>query len=528
MMESQDLLEYVIAISRRMAETRHLDALLPFVMDEVLHLVKAEHGYIVLMEGDGQLDFKARQHQAGNWHGDDEMSRSILRVVVESGEPLVLGNAMMDPRFAEAKSVLAYNLRSVMCVPLITQERIIGAIYVENRSIEGLFRPEDVMPLRLFANQAAASIENARLYGNLEGLVAVRTQELEEAKGRAEAASRAKSVFLTNMSHELRTPLNSILGYAQILQGQLDNRAMLKDGLATMYGSGRHLLTLIEDVLDIARIEANKLVLSPAAVNLSNFLNEIVNMMQLAAQEKGLELVYECSPELPQSVVVDARRLRQVLLNLLGNGVKFTDNGRVTLRVGRAGGEREKEALRFEVADTGMGIDPAELEKIFAPFEQGSGNRMGGMGLGLAISQQIVGLMGGRIEAKSVPGEGSRFWFTILAPAGGEVGAEDMVEEKMGCAGAAAAWEIQETGESAPMTPPPPAVLTRLYQLARLGDITGLQKQIQQLTMESEQYHAFGGRIAELAGAYDFRRILLFLEGYLDGTNERPANDSDC
>jgi signal transduction histidine kinase/ActR/RegA family two-component response regulator len=419
MKESQDLLEYVITVSRQMAETHNLDALLPFVMDEVLQLVGAEHGYIVLIDEIGRLDFKAKRHHVSTWHGDDEMSHSILQVVVEQGEPLVLGNAMMDPRFAQAKSVMSQNLRSVMCVPLITQERTIGAIYVENRSVEGLFMPENVKPLMLFANQAAASIENARLYGNLEDLVASRTKEFEQAKTRAEAASQAKTVFLTNMSHELRTPLNSILGYAQILRRQLDNEALLADGLTTIYGSGRHLLTLIEDLLDIAKIEANKLSLVPAPLTLSKFLNEIVNIMEMAAREKGLRLVYDYTADLPDAVLVDAKRLRQVLLNLLGNGVKFTDKGQVSLTVSRMASETadpDLVTLHFLVADTGIGINEQDLKAIFTPFEQVSSGQAGGTGLGLSISQEIINLMGGVIEAESQPGTGSSFWFTITIP----------------------------------------------------------------------------------------------------------------
>jgi signal transduction histidine kinase len=279
--------------------------------------------------------------------------------------------------------------------------------------------PENVKPLMLFANQAAASIENARLYGNLEDLVASRTKEFEQAKTRAEAASQAKTVFLTNMSHELRTPLNSILGYAQILRRQLDNEALLADGLTTIYGSGRHLLTLIEDLLDIAKIEANKLSLVPAPLTLSKFLNEIVNIMEMAAREKGLRLVYDYTADLPDAVLVDAKRLRQVLLNLLGNGVKFTDKGQVSLTVSRMASETadpDLVTLHFLVADTGIGINEQDLKAIFTPFEQVSSGQAGGTGLGLSISQEIINLMGGVIEAESQPGTGSSFWFTITIP----------------------------------------------------------------------------------------------------------------
>jgi signal transduction histidine kinase/ligand-binding sensor domain-containing protein/ActR/RegA family two-component response regulator len=276
----------------------------------------------------------------------------------------------------------------------------------------------------------------------LEALVAARTaelidinQELKMANAQAEAASQAKSAFLANMSHELRTPLNSILGYAQILGRQTHNETLQKDGLATIYSSGRHLLTLIEDALDIARIEADKLTLISSPVSLTPFLTEIVSIMEMSARQKGLRLVFKFASDLPEAIVVDAKRLRQVLLNLLGNAVKFTESGRVTLFVSREDAETalpDLVALRFDVTDTGIGIAPDKVATIFLPFEQAgpTATRLGGAGLGLAISQRIVNLMGGAIAVQSEPGQGSNFWFTISVPLA-ETGPVQQAERKL-------------------------------------------------------------------------------------------------
>ena len=252
---------------------------------------------------------------------------------------------------------------------------------------------------------------------------AAREVALAEAVGLA----RQRSQFLAQMSHELRTPLNAIIGYAQLLQRDQErvSRQQLTAGLTTIHESGQHLLTLINDILDLARVEAGKMDLHPAPVHLASFLRVVADIMRVKAEEKGLAFSYELAPGLPDAVAIDETRLRQVLLNLLGNAVKFTDSGTVALRVlpvPRPGTEEDKEEgterLRFEVADSGIGMNTQQLARLFQPFEQVADRqrREGGTGLGLAISQQLVRLMGGTIGVTSEPGKGSTFAFELTMP----------------------------------------------------------------------------------------------------------------
>jgi len=271
-----------------------------------------------------------------------------------------------------------------------------------------------VLAVALGVRQRVRGVEQRN--EELETQVTVRTHELVHAKERAEVASQAKSEFLANMSHELRTPLNGILGYAQILQRDMNLTTIQRDGLTTIYNSGHHLLTLINDVLDLAKIEARRLEVHPADLALPNFLHGIVDMMHMAAQQKQLQLLFTEEGNLPVIIEADGKRLRQVLLNLLGNAVKFTDHGSVSFCVTVVTQEEpvpDRCRLRFEVQDTGVGIQPDELKTIFQPFEQVGDvqYRAEGTGLGLAISQRLVELMGGKIEATSVVGEGSLFAF---------------------------------------------------------------------------------------------------------------------
>ena len=247
----------------------------------------------------------------------------------------------------------------------------------------------------------------------------------EEAQHQAEVASQAKSDFLSKMSHELRTPLNGILGYAQILKRSPILTTFEKDGLDIIHQSGKHLLTLINDILDLSKIEARKLELVPTAIHLTSFLSGIAGMIQMQAKEKQLSFDFEASDDLPIGIQADQTRLAQVLINLLGNAVKFTKRGGITLKVSTLPSPPaplptlgEGCRLRFLVSDTGIGISQAQLEKIFEPFEQAGDKeeRAKGTGLGLAITHQLVTLMGGQIKIKSTPGQGSTFWFDLTFP----------------------------------------------------------------------------------------------------------------
>jgi signal transduction histidine kinase len=313
-----------------------------------------------------------------------------------------IADIQADETVAESSAMIDIGARTGLGVPLLRGDDVLGIIVLVRIEVRP-FEEREVELVESFGRQAAIAIENVRLFN-----------EIQQKSAQLEVANRHKSEFLANMSHELRTPLNAIIGFSDVLLqkmfGELNEQQA--DYLEDIRSSGSHLLTLINDILDLSKIEAGRMELEAAPFSLVAALNNAVTLVRERAQSHGIKLELEVSPEL-DTVVADERKVKQVVVNLLANAVKFTpDGGRVTLRAAREDGQ-----IRLAVHDTGIGIAREDQERIFDEFQQASHQSeksREGTGLGLSLSKRMVELHGGTITVDSAPGKGSTF--TVALP----------------------------------------------------------------------------------------------------------------
>jgi PAS domain S-box-containing protein len=353
-------------------------------------IVDTAHDAFVGIDSTGRIvAWNAQAERTFGWTHTEAVGRSLAETII-------------PPSFREAHLGALRRFHETGAAPIVNQRL----------ELTGLHRSGAEFPIEI---TITSPIRAGRgfFFGAFLRDISDRRQrdaQLRQAKESAEAATRAKSEFLANMSHELRTPLNGVLGYAQLLQSGHDLSPAQREGLEAISRCGSHLLELINDILDLSRIEAGYLEIEGVVTDLTQMIADLRYVLAESARRQGLRLSMSIAGDVPRRVVLDGRHLRQVLLNLLGNAIKFTPAGDVRLTIAREAEDR----LLFEVEDTGIGIAPQALEEIFDAFTQSdAGRTAGGTGLGLAISRRLVKSMGDELKVTSVLGQGSRFFFAL-------------------------------------------------------------------------------------------------------------------
>jgi signal transduction histidine kinase len=402
-------------VSQAVNSTLDLDTVLTTIVTKAVELSGTEAGAIYVFD-DRRQRFRLRATYG--------MDQGLIAALTDEGvgldhplaasaltqrEPVQVADLRGGDQPSVTELVRRAGYRALLIAPLMRPDHIVGLLVVRRKE-PGIFPRETVDLVKTFAAQSVLAIQNARLFS-----------EIDEKSRQLESESRHKSQFLANMSHELRTPLNAILGYNELMRNNVygETAGRMSAVLTRIQSNGRHLLKLINDVLDLSKIEAGQFTLSLADYSIKQVVHSVRAAVEPLATEKRLAFKVQVPSDLPLGCG-DERRLTQALLNLVSNAIKFTDAGEVTIKVSAANG-----AFTLSVRDTGPGIDPADQVRIFEEFQQADSSitkKKGGTGLGLSIARHIIEMHGGRIWVESRVGNGATFFFTVPVRAGQLVG----------------------------------------------------------------------------------------------------------
>ncbi|MCV6636101.1 AAA family ATPase [Candidatus Albibeggiatoa sp. nov. NOAA] len=474
----------VMKAAQTLSEEIVLDHLLEKMLRIVIENAGAQRGCLVLKQQDewkieaiGEAD-TTQITTLQSLPIQSNLPEMLVYYVVRTRDSVVLSNAAKEGMYTDDTYIQTHQVKSILCTPIIHANQLVGVMYLENNLAEGVFTPNRLKVLTLLSTQMAISLENAQFVA-----------EIEAARKTAESANQMKTAFLANMSHELRTPLNGILGYAQLLETEATRfqSDILTESVDVIQKSGNYLLTLVNDILELSKTETEHVELALSDICLQQFLDDLTQIFSQQAKQKALTFDYQLADNIPSMIFIDAQRLRQSLIHILSNAIKFTSKGSVCFSV-----QVVEDKLRFETKDTGIGMSQADLQRIFTPFEQVEcwENKSEGAGLGLSLAKRSIEAMNGNLQIQSECNVGTCCQIDLILADivvsntmdTGQNWAAD-AEQQLPLTSDDEHYSDAEVFESLSLMPE--AMIEKLYEASMMGDFQAIHLVIKQL-MEQE------------------------------------------